>query len=95
MSKPDTTKGWRPKTLAVHSGTARSPWGETSEAMFLTSGYVYDSAEAAEARFKGEAPGFIYSRFANPTVRMFEERMIELEGAEDALQFLIAVGHAD
>jgi O-succinylhomoserine sulfhydrylase len=74
---------WRPRTKAVHGGTARSPFGETGEAMFLTSGYVYDSAEAAEARFKGEEPGFIYSRFANPTVRMFEERMIALEGAPE------------
>ncbi len=75
---------FRPRTRAVHGGTIRSQFGETSEAMFLTSGYVYDSAEAAEARFKGEEGGFIYSRFANPTVRMFEERMIALEGADDA-----------
>lgn len=75
---------FRPRTRAVHGGTVRSQFGETSEAMFLTSGYVYDSAEAAEARFKGDEGGFIYSRFANPTVRMFEERMIELEGADDA-----------
>ena len=75
---------FRPRTRAVHGGTVRSQFGETSEAMFLTSGYVYDSAEAAEARFKGDEGGFIYSRFANPTVRMFEERMIALEGADDA-----------
>jgi len=81
--KDTSTPALRPRTLAVHGGTARSPFGETSEAMFLTSGYVYDSAEAAEARFKGEEPGFIYSRFANPTVRMFEERMIALEGAPE------------
>jgi O-succinylhomoserine sulfhydrylase len=68
----------------VHAGTARSGFGETSEALFLTQGFVYDSAEAAEARFKGEEPGFIYSRYANPTTRMFEERMMALEGAEDA-----------
>lgn len=83
MSQFDPKK-FRPRTQAVHGGTMRTPFGETSEAMFLTSGYVYDSAEAAEARFKGEDDGFIYSRFANPTVRMFEERMIALEGAEDA-----------
>ena len=59
-------------------------FGETSEAMYLTQGYVYDTAEAAEARFKGEEPGFIYSRYANPTVDMFEKRMCALEGAEDA-----------
>ncbi|HSG94833.1 MAG TPA: PLP-dependent transferase, partial [Afifellaceae bacterium] len=57
-------------------------FGETSEAIFLTQGFVYDSAEAAEARFKGDEPGFVYSRYANPTVAMFEERMCALEGAE-------------
>lgn len=62
----------------------RSGFGETSEAMFLTQGFVYDSAEAAEARFKGDDDGFIYSRYANPTVSMFEERMCILEGAEKA-----------
>jgi len=72
------------RTRAVHAGTNRTPFGETSEALFLTSGYVYDSAEAAEARFKGDEDGFIYSRFANPTVRMLEERMMALEGAGDA-----------
>ena len=74
----------RPRTEAVHGGTNRTPFGETSEAMFLTSGYVYESMEAAERRFKNEEPGFVYSRFSNPTVRMFEERMAVLEGAEDA-----------
>ncbi|MEQ8266328.1 MAG: O-succinylhomoserine sulfhydrylase [Parvibaculum sp.] len=74
----------RPRTEAVHGGTNRTPFGETSEAMFLTSGYVYETMEAAERRFKNEEPGFVYSRFSNPTVRSFEERMIELEGAEDA-----------
>jgi O-succinylhomoserine sulfhydrylase len=78
------SKNWRPATQLVHSGTLRSQFGETSEAMYLTQGYVYDSAEAAEARFKGEDPGFIYSRYANPTVDMFEKRMCALEGAEDA-----------
>ncbi len=77
-------KNWRPATTLVHGGTTRSPFGETSEAMFLTQGFVYDSAEAAEARFKGEDEGFIYSRYANPTVAMFEERMCLLEGAEAA-----------
>lgn len=77
-------KNWRPATQMVHGGTMRSQFGETSEALFLTQGFVYDSAEAAEARFKGEEPGFIYSRYANPTVDMFEKRMCALEGAEDA-----------
>src|ERR1700759_80540 len=71
-----------PETRLVHSGTLRSQFGETSEAMFLTQGYVYDSAEQCEARFKGEDPGYIYSRYSNPTIAMFERRMIELEGAE-------------
>jgi len=76
------TAGYRPETRLVHSGTLRSQFGETSEAMFLTQGYVYDSAEQCEARFKGEDPGYIYSRYSNPTIAMFERRMIELEGAE-------------
>lgn len=81
-TKKSTT--WKPATQMVHSGTLRSQFGETSEALFLTQGFVYDSAESAEARFKGEEPGFIYSRYANPTVDMFEKRMCALEGAEDA-----------
>lgn len=77
-------KTLRPATQMVHGAIERSQHGETSEAMFLTQGFVYDSAEAAEARFKGEEPGFIYSRYANPTTHMFEQRMCLLEGAEDA-----------
>lgn len=80
----DKKRSWKPATQLVHSGTLRSQFGEMSEAIFLTQGYVYPSAEAAEARFKGEEPGFIYSRYANPTVEMFEKRMCVLEGAEDA-----------
>jgi O-succinylhomoserine sulfhydrylase len=78
------TRRWHPETALVHGGTTRSPFGETSEAMFLTQGFVYASAEAAEARFKGDDPGFVYSRYANPTVAMFEERIAQLEGAEAA-----------
>ncbi|MDX8442654.1 O-succinylhomoserine sulfhydrylase [Mesorhizobium australafricanum] len=77
-------RNWKPQTALVHGGTLRSGFGETSEAMYLTQGYVYETAQAAEARFKGEEPGFIYSRYANPTVDMFEKRMCALEGAEDA-----------
>ena len=85
MSKsPASTTQYRPETRLVHSGTLRSQYGETSEALFLTQGYVYNSAEECEARFKGEDPGFIYSRYSNPTISMFERRMIELEGAEAA-----------
>lgn len=75
---------WRPATALVHGGTLRSGFGETSEAIFLNSGYVYDSAEQAEARFSGDAPGYVYSRYANPTITMFEQRMAMLEGAEAA-----------
>ena len=75
---------WAPETQLVHGGTLRSQFGETSEALFLTQGFVYASAEQAEARFKNEDPGYQYSRFGNPTVSMFEERMRLLEGAEEA-----------
>ena len=75
-------RDWRPQTRLVRGGTRRSDWGETSEAMFLNSGFVYDSADTAEARFKGDADGFLYSRYGNPTVEMFERRMALLEGAE-------------
>ncbi len=84
LKKAEERRKLRPATAMVHGGTMRSEFGETSEALFLTQGFVYDSAEAAEARFKGEEPGFIYSRYGNPTTRMFEERMMALEGAEDA-----------
>jgi O-succinylhomoserine sulfhydrylase len=83
-SSTSATTRYRPETRLVHSGTLRSQFAETSEALFLTQGFVYDSAEQCEARFKGEDPGFLYSRFSNPNVTMFERRMIELEGAEAA-----------
>src|SRR5256884_4320561 len=79
-----STARYRPETKLVHAGSLRSQFGETSEALFLTQGFVYDTAEQCEARFKGEEPGFLYSRFSNPNVSMFERRMIELEGAEAA-----------
>ncbi len=72
------------ETQLVHGGTLRSEFGETSEALFLTQGHVYRTAEECEARFKGEDPGYIYARFSNPTVGMFEARMAALEGAEAA-----------
>ena len=84
MSDANSTVRYRPETRLVHSGTLRSQYVETSEALFLTQGFVYDSAEQCEARFKGEDPGFLYSRFSNPNISMFERRMIELEGAEAA-----------
>jgi O-succinylhomoserine sulfhydrylase len=83
-AKNSQAKNWKPATALVHGGTLRSGFGETSEALFLTQGFVYPTAEAAEARFKGEDEGFIYSRYANPTNDMFEKRMCLLEGAEDA-----------
>jgi O-succinylhomoserine sulfhydrylase len=71
-------------TRLVHEGTLRSEFGETSEALFLTQGHVYTSAEECEARFTGESPGFLYARFSNPTVTMFEQRIASFEGAEAA-----------
>ncbi|MCA1456941.1 O-succinylhomoserine sulfhydrylase [Bradyrhizobium sp. BRP22] len=80
-SESKSAARYRPETRLVHSGTLRSQFGETSEAIFLTQGFVYATAEECEARFKGEDPGFLYSRFSNPDISMFERRMIELEGA--------------
>ena len=77
-------KSWGQATALVHGGTLRSQFGETSEALFLNSGFVYETASDAEARFKGDQEGYIYSRFSNPTVTMFEARMALLEGAEAA-----------
>ncbi len=75
----------RPQTRLVHGGTTRSAHGETAEALFLTSGFIYDRAETAEARFDGRDPGYTYTRYENPTTTMFEERMALLEGAETGL----------
>jgi O-succinylhomoserine sulfhydrylase len=80
-AKKPARKPLRPATQLVHGGILRSQFGENAEALFLTQGYVYDTAEQAEARFSGRDPGFIYSRYNNPTVAMFEERMRLLEGA--------------
>jgi len=87
------SKDWKNRTKAVHSGTRRSQYGEVSEAIFLTQGFVYDSAEDAEARFLDSGPDeFIYARYGNPTVAMFEDRIAALEGAEAA--FATASGMA-
>ncbi|MCV3270373.1 O-succinylhomoserine sulfhydrylase [Roseobacter sinensis] len=87
------TADLKPRTRAIHSGTRRSQYGEVSEAIFLTQGFVYETAEAAEARFIEAGPDeFIYARYGNPTVAMFEERIAALEGAEDA--FATASGMA-
>jgi len=79
-----TPKNYRQETRLVHAGTLRSQFNETSEALFLTQGYIYDSAEDCEARFSGKIPGYVYSRYSNPTMDMFEKRMASLEGAEAA-----------
>ena len=78
------TAKWRPATRAVRGGTARTEYGETSEALFLTSGYAYDCAGDAAARFAGEQVGMTYSRLQNPTVEMLEQRLALMEGAESA-----------
>ncbi|WP_417674581.1 O-succinylhomoserine sulfhydrylase [Pseudodonghicola sp.] len=84
---------WKSRTKAVHGGTRRSQYGEMSEAIFLTQGFVYETAEAAEARFiEAGEDEFIYARYGNPTVRMFEDRIAQIEGAEDA--FACASGMA-
>ncbi len=82
MAKPTTTRPLRPATLLVRGGTQRSSMDETAEALFLTSGFVYDSAEQAEATFNGTVTHWQYSRFGNPTVAMLEDRLAALEGAE-------------
>jgi O-succinylhomoserine sulfhydrylase len=79
-----SARRYRPETRLVQAGLLRSQFAETSEALFLTQGYVYDTAAQAERRFKGEEPGYQYSRFSNPTVSMFEQRMAAFEGAEAA-----------
>lgn len=97
-----TTSSLKPKrtlhadTQLVHAGSMRSGFGETSEALFMTQSFVYDSAEQAEARFQGDDPGFIYSRFSNPTVKMLEDRLIALEadGASDLACRVTASGMA-
>ncbi|MEP7029474.1 MAG: aminotransferase class I/II-fold pyridoxal phosphate-dependent enzyme, partial [Pseudolabrys sp.] len=81
---PASKKTYRPETRLVHAGTLRSQFKETSEALFLTQGYIYDSAEDCELRFSGKIPGYVYSRYNNPTMDMFEQRMAALEGAEAA-----------
>ena len=77
-------KNYRPETKLVHAGTLRSQFNEMSEALFLTQGYKYESAEDCELRFSGKIPGYVYSRYSNPTMDMFEQRMAALEGAEAA-----------
>jgi O-succinylhomoserine sulfhydrylase len=88
----NTTRRWRPQTEMVRGGLSRSGFDETSEALYLTSGYVYGTAEEAEAAFKGDIKRYQYSRYANPTVAMFEERLRLLEGAEACLSTASGMG---
>jgi len=83
MSEGDSERG--EQTRAVRAGTVRSQFNEHSEALFLTSSFIFDSAAQAARRFAGEEEGFVYSRFSNPTVRMFEQRLASLEGGQDCL----------
>jgi O-succinylhomoserine sulfhydrylase len=95
MTKQSRTKNapsWGDATKLVRGGLERTPWGETSEAVFLNSGFVYDAPETAEARFSGEDDGYVYGRYGNPTVSMFEERLALLEGAESC--YAVASGMA-
>ena len=91
-TKKQSPLGWGDSTKLVRGGTARSEHGETSEAIYLTSGYVYDDPESAERRFAGEEEGYVYGRYGNPTVSMLEERFRLLEGAEAA--YAVASGMA-
>lgn len=84
MKQKENQDNWNTSTKLVRGGTLRSNFGETSEAIFMNSGFCYDSAETAESRFNGEAPGFVYSRYSNPTLAMLEERLRLLEGAGQA-----------
>jgi O-succinylhomoserine sulfhydrylase len=79
---PEHSPKWRPRTVLTHSGLQRSQFEETSEAIFMTSGFVYQSAEEAEEAFKNQGARYVYSRYANPTISMFEDRLRLLEGAE-------------
>ena len=86
MSGLDKSKlSYRPETLAVRAGQERSQFGEHSEALYLTSSFVFKSAAQAAKRFSGEEPGNVYARFSNPTVTMFEQRLAALEGAENCV----------
>ena len=81
-TESESPEDWETATKLIRGGLTRSPYGETAEAMFLTQSFVYDSAESASARFSGDEPGFVYSRYANPTTKMFEDKLALIEGAE-------------
>ncbi|GBQ81195.1 O-succinylhomoserine sulfhydrylase [Gluconacetobacter johannae DSM 13595] len=92
MSNDPTDTAYRPATRLLHAGIERTPFGETSEAMFLTSGFVYDNAEQAEATFTGDVVHYQYSRFGNPTVAALERRLADLEGAEACIATSTGMG---
>ena len=81
MADDEKPENWETATRLVRGGLARSEHGEMSEALFLTQSFAYPDAASADARFAGDAPGFIYQRFGNPTTQMFEDRLALLEGA--------------
>ena len=89
--RPDPTWPLHSQTHAVRAGLARSGFGETSEALYLNSGFTYASAEQAARSFGDEIDHFVYGRFANPTIAMFEERLAAIEGAE----FCVGTGWDD
>src|ERR1700722_11633525 len=80
--KAGDPRDWEIPTRLVRGGTVRSPYGETAEALYLTQSFIYDTAQSADARFAGDEPGYVYSRYGNPTVQMFEDRLALAEGAE-------------
>ena len=90
----EITKNWKPATLAIRGGTARTEYGETSEALFLSSGYCYDRAEDAAARFAGEQQGMTYSRLQNPTVEMLEQRIALLDFWQSNRKAVMFVTHS-
>ncbi|MBE7618386.1 O-succinylhomoserine sulfhydrylase [Komagataeibacter sp. FXV2] len=92
MTENSTPSEWRAATRLLHAGEERTPYGETSEALFLTSGFVYDSAEQAEATFLGDVQHYQYSRISNPTVAALERRLANLEGAEDCVTTSTGMG---
>ncbi|MBL7235196.1 MAG: O-succinylhomoserine sulfhydrylase [Komagataeibacter hansenii] len=92
MTENSTPSEWRAATRLLHAGEERTPYGETSEALFLTSGFVYDNAEQAEATFLGDVAHYQYSRITNPTVTALERRLAVLEGAEDCVTTSTGMG---
>ena len=94
MATHKDSAGWRPRTIAVRGGQERTPFQETSEALFLTSGYAYEGPEEPEERFQGAA-GYTYTRYANPTVSMFERRMALLEGRRSGMRHRVGHGGGD